>query len=168
MEVIVSSKKLAVPQAKEFNPHFVISITDPEDSHPIFTKSQVLSLDFHDICFDNLSPYFIANYTIPSREDVKSIYEFSKNNFDDASRVLIHCYAGISRSSAAAIISLCAHMPFKDAVDKIADLETVTYTGYHESGNLWFVPNNLMIKYADEMLNLNGDLVDYVQSKFRY
>ena len=63
MEVIVSSKKLAVSQAKEFKPDFVISIADPDDTHPVFTtKSEVLSLDFHDISFENKSPYFLEHY----------------------------------------------------------------------------------------------------------
>lgn len=169
MEVIVSSKKLAVSQAKEFKPDFVISIADPDDTHPVFTtKSEVLSLDFHDISFENKSPYFLEHYTLPSREDVQRIYDFAKTNFDDASRVLVHCYAGISRSSAASIISLCAHMPFRNAVDKIANLETMTYTGYIESGHIWFAPNALMIQYADEMLGLNGEMMEYVSGKFRY
>jgi predicted protein tyrosine phosphatase len=168
MEVIVSSKKLAVSQAKEFKPDFVISIADPDDNHPVFTKSEVLSLDFHDISHENKSPYFLEHYTLPSREDVRKIFDFAKTNFDDASRILIHCYAGISRSSAASIISLCAHMPFRNAVDKIADLETMTYTGYLETGYLWFSPNMLMIQYADEMLGLNGELMEYVAGKFRY
>ena len=169
MEVIVSSKKLAVSQAKEFKPDFVISIADPDDTHPVFTtKSEVLSRDFHDISFENKSPYFLEHYTLPSREDVQRIYDFAKTNFDDASRVLVHCYAGISRSSAASIISLCAHMPFRNAVDKIANLETMTYTGYIESGHIWFAPNALMIQYADEMLGLNGEMMEYVSGKFRY
>lgn len=169
MEVIVSSKKLAVSQAKEFKPDFVISIADPDDTHPVFTtKSEVLSLDFHDISFENKSPYFLEHYTLPSREDVQRIYDFAKTNFDDDSRVLVHCYAGISRSSAASIISLCAYMPFRNAVDKIANLETMTYTGYIESGHIWFAPNALMIQYADEMLGLNGEMMEYVSGKFRY
>lgn len=167
MEVIVSSKKLAASQAEEFKPHFVISIADPDDDHPVFTDSKVLSLDFHDISFVSESPYFNQMYEIPSREHVARIYEFAKS-FDEASRILIHCYAGISRSSASAIISLCAHMSPKDAVEKIASLKTKTYMGYEEKGDIWFAPNHLMIKYADEMLNLNGELLDYVEHRFCY
>jgi predicted protein tyrosine phosphatase len=165
MEVIVSSKILAAPQAEEFKPHFVISIADPDDDHPVFTDSKVLSLDFHDISFVSESPYFNQMYELPSREHVARIYEFAKS-FDEDSRILIHCYAGISRSSAAAIISLCAHMSPKDAVEKIASLKTKTYMGYEEKGDIWFSPNHLMIRFADEMLNLNGELEDHVDYRF--
>jgi predicted protein tyrosine phosphatase len=166
MEVIVSSKLLATSQAEEFKPHFVISIADPDDDHPVFVAgTKVLSLDFHDICFLSESSQFNEKYNIPSREDVARIYEFAKS-FDEDSRILIHCYAGISRSSAAAIISLCAHMSPKDAVEKIASLKTKTYMSYYEKGDIWFAPNHLMINYADEMLNLNGELMDCVEQRF--
>ncbi len=168
MEIIVSSKQLAPIQALEFKPNYVISILDPRDNHPSFSNAQILSLDFDDICFElKDTAWMYDKVVMPSKENVRDIYQFSKNNFKEDSRILVHCYAGISRSSAAAIISLSAHMDWREAVSKIANLQTMTMLNFYESGTSWFSPNNLMIKYLDEMLGLNGDMEDLVEHTFR-
>jgi hypothetical protein len=39
---------------------------------------------------------------------------------------------------------------------------------HNETGADWFMPNNLMIEYADEILGLNRELVKFTEYTFRY
>ena len=85
----------------------------------------------------------------PTRKHVREIIKFCRQVPDDA-KVLIHCHAGISRSTAAGMILLAVKMgpgqekqilPLIHRVRECAD------------------PNRLMIRYADDLLGLNGDLL---------
>ena len=72
--------------------------------------------------------------TGPKEQDIIDIMEFTK----DKERVIFSCQAGISRSSAAALIALCQKMPITEAVEKL-DLA-------------WHHPNQLMVYHASKIL----------------
>jgi predicted protein tyrosine phosphatase len=73
--------------------------------------------------------------------------------------------AGISRSSAAALISIIPLYGFNEAVDIIKRVELSNYEFLQKK---CFYPNNLMIKYADQILSLNGRLENLVEETFEY
>ena len=73
----------------------------------------VLSVTFDDVTSDNCAPY-----VTPSIEDVKSILDWSKDKDD----IIVHCTAGISRSSA--IAYLIEYEKTKSFLDA---LETLNY-----------------------------------------
>ncbi len=88
----------------------------------------------------------------PTPEHLRQILEFTAN-LTDQDRVLVHCVAGISRSTAIAIGILIQHgMSFQDAYHHIATIRPVLY------------PNKLIISYIDDHFNLNGELVALVQN----
>jgi hypothetical protein len=85
----------------------------------------------------------------PDRNQVYRILLFSQN-FTREDRILIHCRAGISRSTAIAISILCQHSPVgeeKLAVDQVRAIRPV------------MLPNFLITKLADEILQRQGKLI---------
>ena len=81
---------------------------------------------------------------------------------------MVHCFAGISRSSAAAIIAMIPLLGPEEAVKRVMNFEVYQTEGVFEPGHSWFMPNNLMMQYADEELDLAGHLVRLTESSFNY
>lgn len=81
---------------------------------------------------------------------------------------MVHCFAGISRSSAAAIIAMIPLLGPEEAVKRVMNFEVHQSDGVFEPGYSWFMPNNLMIQYADEELGLAGQLVKLTERSFNY
>ena len=85
----------------------------------------------------------------PDRNHVYRILLFSQN-FTREDRILIHCRAGISRSTALAISILCQHAPVgeeKLVVEQVRAIRPV------------MMQNFLIIKLADEILQRQGELI---------
>ena len=145
-----------------FNPDLIISISEPKQSPPSFKTKEVLLLNFKDICFDSkLDP----NPFAPKEEHILQIIDFA--NKAKNQKVLIHCYAGISRSSAAAIIlarEVCGND--EEALRQISSLNVEISPEIFESGNTWFMPNNLMISLYDKIKGTN--LSDLLGTFFSY
>ena len=107
---------------------------------------------FHDVYGKDAERRF--GYTAATIEQMKNIFNFAKT-FTDDDKVIVHCYAGVSRSTAVAISILCLHgMPVADAVNHINTIRDC----------MW--PNTLLIEYADTLLGLNCDLIREVE-KFK-
>jgi len=140
-----------------FNPDLIISISEPNQLPPSFKTKQVLLLNFKDICFDSkLDPSPLA----PKEEHILQIIEFASKAKNK--KILIHCHAGISRSSAAAIIlarEVCGDD--QEALRQISSLNVEISPEVFETGNTWFMPNNLMISLYDKIKGTNmSDLLD--------
>lgn len=89
----------------------------------------------------------------PDRRHIEQIIAFARD-WDPAGKILVHCYAGISRSTAAALIVYCAHFP-----------ETVgRATGHLRRTASYARPNALIVALGDELLGMNGRLVEAVRS----
>jgi predicted protein tyrosine phosphatase len=85
----------------------------------------------------------------PDRNHVYRIL-LASQTYTAADRILIHCRAGISRSTAIAISILCQHAPVgeeKLVVDQVRAIRPV------------MLPNFLIIKLADEILQKQGKLI---------
>ena len=106
-----------------------------------------LHINFHDIVTDEVE--FAEPYVKPTKDHVRQIAEFARS-WDGRGRVLIHCMAGVSRSSATALILLATRNPGHER--EIARL-------MRERGP-WMNPNPLMIRLADDTLHRDGALVD--------
>jgi predicted protein tyrosine phosphatase len=83
-------------------------------------------------------------HVLPADEHVAGILAFARAWPRDKPLV-IHCYAGISRSTAAAYIAACALAPERDE-GAIADAPSAT-------------PNPLFVAIADRMLDRDGRMV---------
>jgi predicted protein tyrosine phosphatase len=104
-----------------------------------------LHLVFHDIV--GAREGLIA----PSGEIIKSVLDFGRARARETP-LLIHCWAGISRSSAAAYILACDRHPGQES--EIADALRARAP--------FVTPNRLMVALADDLLGRNGAMVDAI------
>lgn len=84
----------------------------------------------------------------PTIEQVQEILNWSKN-LPTSSKLLVHCYAGVSRSTAAALsikVQQLGINRIQDAINWLVDHRPIA------------CPNPLITKYADNLLNANGKL----------
>src|SRR3990170_190751 len=71
------------------------------------TPANHLWLEMHDISFP------IDGYLTPELEHIERLVAFVRR-WDRAAPLVVHCHAGISRSTAAAFVSVCALHPHRD------------------------------------------------------
>ena len=127
----------------------VLSILDPEWPDPPefedYAPHRRMALRFHDI-IDPL-PGRIA----PTRDDVARLLAFGHELSDaEACHLLVHCHAGVSRSTAAtALILAQAHpdRPARDVFDAVSRLRP----------RAW--PNLRILEFGDELLGRGGEIV---------
>ncbi len=70
--------------------------------------------------------------------------------WDRAAPMVIHCYAGISRSTAAAFTAVCALNPHRDEADIANALRAASPTA---------MPNARIVRLADQLLARDGRMV---------
>ena len=131
-------------------PSHLISLVTPDsmpDTPPEVIPANHLQVAVHDI----VEPY--PDAILPSEAHIEAIIEFARG-WDVRSPMLIHCYAGVSRSTAAALIVACVHFPDREA--EIAEHLREVAPHAH--------PNRLMIELADRVQAHGGALVDAVDS----
>lgn len=70
--------------------------------------------------------------------------------WDRTAPLVIHCYAGISRSTASAFMAACALNPHRDETAIARQMRAASPTAY---------PNRLIVELADRTLGRNGRMV---------
>lgn len=137
----------AVPQvvARHNASHLMTCLQDeilvetPRSIHP----DRHLRLHIHDIA----EP--LLGYTEPGETHVRQLIDFALD-WGGHGPMVVHCWAGISRSTAAAYTALCAINP-EVPEDLIASrLRAASPTAY---------PNRLIIRLADQALGRKGRMV---------
>lgn len=91
---------------------------------------------------------------LPSERHVADVIEFVRS-WDRVAPLVIHCYAGVSRSTAAAFIASCA-------LDETRDERSIADEIRRKSPTA--TPNALMIAIADRLLQRNGRMVEAVDA----
>ena len=82
----------------------------------------------------------------PASEHIQRLLDFVRG-WDQAEPLLIHCFAGVSRSTAAAFISACALNPSRAEADIAQAIRAASPTA---------TPNSRLVALADDMLQRNG------------
>lgn len=150
--MIYVSPLSAIPDAiREIKPSHLVSLLDPDtmiDTPQGILPTQHLRLGVNDIAeeIDDLVP--------PGIEHVSELIAFVQA-WDQKSPLLVHCWAGISRSTAAAFIALCA-LNEGHPEDELARL--VRACGSHAH------PNRLMVRHADSLLKREGRMSAAVEA----
>ena len=91
----------------------------------------------------------IDGYTHPAEEHVVELIEFVQR-WDRRAPLVMHCYAGISRSTAGAYVAACALNPRRDewAIARALRRASATAT-----------PNSRLVALADRVLGRDGRMV---------
>lgn len=92
--------------------------------------------------------------TPPGAEHVERLIAFARA-WDRARPKVIHCFAGISRSTAAAYIVAAALAPERDEAELAATLRRASPTA---------TPNARLIALADDMLSRRGRMADAIRA----
>ena len=79
----------------------------------------------------------------------------SFRGWDRSAPVVIHCYAGVSRSTAAAFIAACLLDETRSEMSIARDIRERSPTA---------TPNALMVKIADRLLGRDGRMIEAVRS----
>jgi predicted protein tyrosine phosphatase len=135
----------------------ILSILDPDWSDPLsfatFPPHRRLALRFHDII--EPTPYRLA----PSRDDVERLLAFGRELGEPAgNHLLVHCHAGVSRSTAAAALILAqAHpdRPAGEALDAVARIRP----------RAW--PNLRILEFGDALLGRDGEIIAAAAAIYR-
>ena len=135
----------------------VLSILAPDMPDPetfaAFAPHHRLTLRFHDI----IEP--LPDRRGPERTDVERLLAFGRELTDTpGSHLLIHCQAGVSRSTAAAALILAQawpDRPARDVLDAVSQLRP----------RAW--PNLRILEFGDDLLGRNGEIVAAVAAIYR-
>ena len=117
------------------------------DTPPGIGPDRHLRLAMNDICEPQ------PGLVLPCETHVSDLVKFALD-WDRQAPLLIHCWAGISRSTAAAFISLCALNPEADEIELARALRRASPTAY---------PNRLLVSLADEALSRDGRMLAAVE-----
>lgn len=124
-------------------PERVVSLLDPEWAFPELGSAYVdrhLRLAFHDV--HDPEPGMV----VPSVEHVRELLRFVAA-WDRARPILIHCRAGIGRSTAAAYVVACNASPGADELEIAAALRRAAPLAR---------PNQRLVDLADHATGRNG------------
>ena len=128
----------------------VLSILDPQEPELIafdeFDAHERTTLRFHDI----IDP--LPGQIPPEPHHVEEILEFGKNlaatvTSRTEGHLLVHCHAGVSRSTAAMLALMAQVQPEETADDLFARLRDIRPRAW---------PNSRMVQFADDLLGRNG------------
>lgn len=137
----------------------VLSILDPDYPEPTafgeYGEHERLEMRFDDVIDER------EGMIAPSRADVERILAFGRDLLAEpvgCGHLLVHCHAGVSRSTAALTMILAQSKPDRpaqEAMDAVAAIRRKAW------------PNLRMIEFADDILGRGGDLVAAVRTRHR-
>lgn len=96
----------------------------------------------------------MPGYVAPNERHVADLIEFA-HAWGGRGPVVVHCWAGISRSTAAALIALCALNP--DVPEQLIAVQL-------REASPTACPNRLLIRLADAALGRAGRMIEAVDS----
>ncbi len=91
----------------------------------------------------------IDGHILPSEEHIDRLLAFIEG-WDQTNPLVIHCYAGVSRSPAAAFVAACALAPHRCEFELAQDLRRISPTA---------TPNRRLVALADRRLGREGRMV---------
>jgi predicted protein tyrosine phosphatase len=128
------------------NPSHALSLISPDAQTPDIKTPHRLVLRFNDISAPR------EGLTPPNPADIEAIIAFARS-WHGAAPLLTHCWAGISRSTAAAYIIACLHHPLGTEQDLAQHLRQIAPEA---------TPNSLMIALADDILQRGGRMTQAI------
>ena len=96
----------------------------------------------------------IDGYTLPGEEHVARLLDFV-GAWDRQAPMVVHCFAGISRSTAGAFVAACALNPARDEREIAWAIRRASRTAQ---------PNARIVSIADRLLRRDGRMVHAVET----
>ncbi|MBX6327744.1 MAG: protein tyrosine phosphatase [Pseudolabrys sp.] len=96
----------------------------------------------------------LDGYTLPGEEHVERLIRFV-TAWDRKAPIVIHCFAGISRSTAGAYVAACALNPGRDEMQIAWALRRASRTAQ---------PNMRIVSLADRLLERNGRMIRAIEA----
>jgi predicted protein tyrosine phosphatase len=151
MSILVCPLRLVEATITERRPSHLITLLSPEEmiATPAgFDPTRHLRLGVHDIAepMDGL--------THPDAALVEQFLDFA-SDWDASAPLLIHCWAGISRSTATAYALACARNPHADEYVIARTLRQASHTAW---------PNRAIVAVADDILDRRGRMLAAVEA----
>lgn len=158
--------KIAVCGLEELGGHcetgvsHVLSILDPDwpvpEAFGTFGEHEKLELRFHDVIED-------APGMLPPREEhVERVLAFGRSLVAEpwpAASLLVHCHAGVSRSTASMALILAQALPDRPAAEILGEVLRIRQQAW---------PNLRMMEMGDALLGRGGELVDAAHRIYRH
>jgi len=107
-----------------------------------------LKLTMHDIAMP------VDGMTMPGADHVTTLIEFIAD-WDRQKPMLVHCWAGVSRSTASAYIAQCMLSPDRSETELATELRYLSPSA---------TPNPLIIAHADVILGRDGRMVAAIEN----
>lgn len=146
MTIIVAPYSRVLSLLISRRPSHVLTLLSPETEPPAcpgILPERHLKLSFHDVAMP------MEGLVAPDRGIIDEILEFEKS-WNAAAPILVHCWAGISRSTAAAFILACRRAgPGRE--------HAIAQSLRNASPSA--TPNSLMVRLADEALGRDGAMI---------
>lgn len=140
--VVTSLARLQDTVAEHDASHIVTLINEgtPVTRPDSVPEERHLFLAMHDIdmMMDGMTP--------PGEQHVQDLLAFVRT-WDRSRPLVVHCFAGISRSTAGAFITACALNP---------DLDEMAIARHIRANSTTATPNRLLVRTADRLLQRNG------------
>ncbi|MGA3307336.1 MAG: protein-tyrosine phosphatase family protein [Xanthobacteraceae bacterium] len=96
----------------------------------------------------------LDGYIVPDEEHVADLLNFVRR-WDRRAPLVVHCYMGISRSTASAFASVCALSPHRDENSIAQALRSASPTA---------TPNIRIVSLADRLLGREGRMVSAIET----
>ena len=140
MSIVVCPLSVVEEQVSRRAPSHVISILDPGSEFPEVGAAKHLRLAFHDAHHPG---YGIE---LASPEHIATLIEFLRE-WDGGGTLLVHCRAGIGRSTATAFVAACVRDPAANELELARELRRVAPLAR---------PNETVVRLADAALGREG------------
>lgn len=132
--------------AERLAPSHLVSLLSPNELPP--TPPGVAADRHHRVGIHDINEP-LDGHILPDEDHVAELIDFLRAWSPDEGPLLIHCFAGVSRSMAAALIALVLDAPGKEA----AAAQHMRRAAPHAQ------PNKRIVALADELLDRDGRLV---------
>ena len=150
--IVVSPLSRIAEMAVRYRARDMISLMAKEQT---FHRPAVIGADRHLLlAMNDITFAGNAGLVAPGEEHVEQIIAFARQ-WDRSAPLLIHCWMGISRSPAAAVIAALTVQPEQDDTELAHRLR---------AASPYVTPNSRLIEIGDRLLSRNGRLVAAIKA----